>query len=200
MKRRILFVAAAAGALLSAGGIMSAVSPAGQGRADSNDTRAATIAGVLAGMEPGAIVNRQADGSLAVQGTLTAAASEEARRAGALLDEGPATVRCDSSGTTCVPVTSEVGELLRNGATNLYSRTVIGGITQSGAPRIASGALTCGALTGGVLNCESVGSDPVVIASDETMLVTYQPMHAKVENGRLVLIAPIPAVPVQRAG
>ena len=200
MKRRILFAAAAAGALLGAGGIMSVVSPSGQSRADSNDTRVATIDGVLAGMEPGAVVNRQADGSLAVQGKLTPAASEEARRASALLDEGPATVRCDSSGTTCVPVTSGVDDALRNGATDLYSRTVIGGLTQSGTPRIASGALTCGALTGGVLNCKSVGSDPIVIASDVTMLVAYQPMHAKVENGRVVLVAPIPTVAVERGG
>jgi len=206
--RVLVFVAAVVGAAAASVGVASLASPlgsanAGPGGADPGPP----VAEMLEQMAPGAVVDRQADGSVSIQGTATPAAQAEIQRVIRLEEAGPNSVRCSGAGatTTCRPIADrDVVPALRAGET-IYGRTVYRSITKAatdrGAAIFRAGELVCGAPQhGGAMACSGVDRVQPVIRAGETLFVTYRPFNVTFDaQGIMTVHVAPPTIPLVQA-
>ena len=185
MKRRmVVFAASVIGAAAISAGVVIVTGPLGSANAvpSSGGGTPSAVSDMLDEMAPGAVVGKQADDSISVQGRLTPAAQLEIRKATELANSGPNSIRCEGSGATvsCSAVLDrDVIPALKAGET-LYGRTVYRSIpTTERTPQLFQvGELVCGSTDAkGAMSCSRVERVQPVIRSDETMFVTYKPYN-----------------------
>lgn len=204
-KRTIVFAAAALGALAASAGVLTLTSPLGTAEATgSSAPRAPDVGALLDEMAPGAVVDKQADGSISIRGVATPAVQAEVRRARNLALAGPNTVRCSDGSVnlvcTAVP-DAEVLAALRSGE-QLHGRTVYRSVpSRASSPMFESGELVCGSVRGdGTMACSRVDAVQPVLPAGETLFVTYRPHHVTFDQqGAPVMRLGTPTVPLARA-
>ena len=207
--RAVVFASAVLGALLVSAGVVAFVSPFSAAEAKRGGTAAGPpIGALLDELAPGAVVDKQPDGSISVLGTLTPAVRAEVQRARALAEAGPNTIRCDGVGASleCVAVPDDqVMPALKAGEKGLYGRTVYRSITDEatgrGAPMFESGELVChDARNRATLTCTRADRVQPVIGRGETLFVTYRPWNVNFDSqGVPVVRLGNPTVPLVRA-
>lgn len=208
--RAVLFTSAFVSATAVSAGLVAFVSPFSSAEANGSGSGGppAPISDLLDELAPGAVVDKQPDGSISVFGKATPAVHAEVLRARALAEAGPNTIRCDGGGARlqCTAVADdEVTPALKAGEKRMYGRTVYRSITseatERGAPMFESGELVCSeARNDGILTCSRVDRVQPVIQFGETLVVTYKPYNVTFdEQGVAINRLGTPTVPLVRA-
>lgn len=208
-RKTTFFIVAILGALIVSAGAVSILSPSGDAGAASSVGASAELNALLDQMAPGAIVSKQADGSISVAGALRSAVRAEVQRARELAAAYPTTVRCNGvdAALSCAAVSdADAAAALRAGDTALYGRTIYRSVTQQvtdrAAPMLTAGELVCGKHDGGAtMSCSRVDRVQPVIAAGETLFVTYTPYEVTFDaQGAAVRhLTGAPTVPLARA-
>lgn len=206
-----VFISAVIGAMAVSAGVLAVFSPLGDAEATSSSDGAppAEIGDLLDEMAPGAVVRKQADGSISISGMATPSVQAEIQRARELANASPTSIRCNGTGATlaCAPVSDpEVTAALKAGEEALYGRTIYRSITNDvtdrAAPMFEPGELVCSEpQSNGTMSCSRVDRVQPVIGFGETLFVTYKPYNVTFDEqgGPTLHLTGSPAVPLVRA-